>query len=126
MNPRWLLLTTWLIIGCSNGINRFEVSGTVTWKGEPVPAGEVLFEPDPDAQHDGPQARAAIENGRFRTPPGEGVVGGPHIVIVLGFDGQAIPESTIGRQIFPASESKHDFPMKAVVLDLNVPATERK
>lgn len=73
--------------GCgSDGREQYDVSGTVSFGGQPVPAGVVLFEPDLAAGNDGTQGYAEIHNGRFDTSAsGKRVTGGKYIVRVRGF-----------------------------------------
>ena len=58
-----------LLLGaCSGqGTDRFDVSGTVTFNGQPVPAGQVVFSPDLSKGNDGPQGYAEIHGGRYDT-----------------------------------------------------------
>jgi len=59
-------------------------------------------------------ARGAIENGTYSTPSGKGLVGGPHIVEIAGWDGVPITESgeTLpeGTELFPLYHTRFDFP----------------
>ena len=112
-----VLLAT--VAGCgANGPGRHQVTGTVRFAGQPVPKGEVIFEPDPAKNNKGPQARAFIEQGKFQTQPGQGAVAGPAVVRVLAYDGKAHPESPSGSALclpyelhvdLPAADSTHDF-----------------
>ena len=69
------LLTTWLwlgflimAVGCDSD-GKYPVSGTVTWNGDPVPEGSIIFTPvDPSVGPDATQ----IENGRFHLRASEG------------------------------------------------------
>ena len=77
-----------LFAGCggSGSVDRYELSGKLTFRGAPVPMGEILFEP---AQgNGGPGAMAVISNGEYRTSPGKGTVGGPHIARITAGDGK--------------------------------------
>lgn len=98
--------------GCgSDGPPRYEVSGTVTHDGKPVPAGRIFFEPDESKGNFGPLGTAVISGGRYRTKSGEGPTGGPHVVIINGHDGIPDPiepdETPMGRTLF--------FPLKTFV-----------
>jgi hypothetical protein len=90
MIPRWTWLLVGLLGGCSAdaGPRRYTVSGTVTYAGQPVPTGEVRFEPDPEQGARGPGAFARIQGGRFRTEPGWGAIAGPHWVRVQAGSGR--------------------------------------
>src|SRR5947207_3360144 len=75
-----------LLIGCfaENGPTRYRISGTVTFNGQPVPHGEILFTPDSSQGNSGPQGIATIQDGRYDTDGSRapGVAGGPTIVQV--------------------------------------------
>lgn len=80
-----------LLAGCGGdtGPKRYRLSGTVTYNGSPLPRGEMAIEPDSEKQNSGPGAFCTIENGKFSTAEGMGVVGGPYVLIISGFDGDA-------------------------------------
>src|SRR5262249_10867397 len=105
--------------GCDAALKRYSVSGTVTLDGHPVPAGEIVFEPDSAKGNNGPGSVARIKNGRYQTEPRLGVVGGPYIVRILPSDGTPPPDIIDGKPLlpqphvenveFPASDSSKDF-----------------
>lgn len=117
--PAVLVLATALfVVGCSGGTNdgpaRYSLSGTVTFKGEPVPVGYIQFYPDSEKGNKGPGTGADIKDGRFSTPAGKGVVGGPHVVEITGYDGVPITvegegELTHGTPLFPRYKSTADL-----------------
>ena len=78
-----------LLAGCGgqSGPPRFDLSGTVTYDGKPVPAGYIVFEPETAAGNSGPGSQADIRDGKYSTLPGRGTIGGPHLVRIFGFDG---------------------------------------
>lgn len=114
-----------LLSGCSgsSGPPRYEVSGAVTYNGKPVPAGEVSFQPDASKGNKGPGSLALIKDGRYKTNPKKGVVGGPYIVRILGFDGVAVGDSSTGKTLFDQYETKVEFPKQATTQDFSVPAS---
>ncbi len=66
-----MLFLTWALTsaaGCSNGT--YEVSGTVTWQGKPLPSGHIVFS-DPHGQST--PAAGKVADGKFslRTVPGK-------------------------------------------------------
>jgi len=77
-----------VVAGCSSddtGLGRrYAVSGTVKYKGEPVPKGSITFEP---ASKDGRFATGTIENGSYKLSTsgaeGEGALPGDYKVIVI-------------------------------------------
>ncbi|AMV40088.1 hypothetical protein [Planctomyces sp. SH-PL62] len=80
-----LLATT----GCGpgNGLSLARVSGKVTYKGEPVTFGTILFEPE---KSDAPPAAGSIgKDGSFvlsTEDPGDGAVVGTHRVAIIGLE----------------------------------------
>lgn len=78
-----------LMAGCGPRDTRVRnrVMGTVTYAGEPLAAGEILFIPDGEKMNSGPEGLAVIKNGRFDTrgTRAPGVYGGPMVVEVTGF-----------------------------------------
>lgn len=108
--------------GCGeSGPARYEVRGRVTYGGKPVPAGQVVFEPDSEKGNTGPPAYARIQNGQYRTEPGKGAVGGPHVVRIIGATGQPTPEMPQGQMLFPEYRLKVDLPRSHAVQNFEVP-----
>jgi hypothetical protein len=101
----------------------------VLHKGKPVPAGEVYFDPDVARGHDGPQGFARIKDGRFDTRAlGKPLAAGPHIVRVLGFDGNSLPgeELPFGRPLFAEYKQSVDIPaQESVTVDIDASARSR-
>jgi len=118
-----------MIAGCgsgsSDGPQRYEVSGTVTFEGKPVPKGFIMFTPDTSKGVSGPGSGAEIANGSFKTASGKGVVGGAHIVEITGTDGIAITESgeelPDGTELFSKFKTEFDFPKENQTKDFEVP-----
>jgi hypothetical protein len=131
MGSRWvrgslLGLLAALVLGCgSGGSEQFHVSGRVTFGGQAVPAGTVIFEPDAVKGNNGPQAFARIRDGTFDTArDGRGTLGGPHKVTILGCDGVHISEtSPQGKPLFEPFTTTADLPRAAAKLDLEVPTS---
>jgi len=122
-----LLLMLAVLPGCfgRSGPERFDVAGTVTHEGRPVPTGRIQFEPDAAQGNSGPAGFAVIENGRFDTAStGRGTVGGPHRVVIVGFDGNAQPDDELphGRPLFPTYYTTAVLPKQRTTIDFDVPA----
>src|SRR5688572_598759 len=97
--------------GCSSGPATFELSGTVTFNGQPVPAGRIDFFPDFAQGNDGPQGYAFIKDGAFDTRKGgKGHAGGPMVVKIEGFDGKTDNPAHFGVPIFPVYELNRELP----------------
>ncbi len=106
--------------GGNDGPPRYDLNGTVTYDGNPVPAGEVFLQPDASQGNTGPGSLALIKDGRYKTERGQGIVGGPHVVRILGFDGVAAGDSTAGSSLFPQYEAIVDFPQEATTHDFTI------
>jgi hypothetical protein len=124
------LLTISVVIaaaGCEQGPLRYNVSGTVTYQGQPLPAGVIYFDPDGSKQNDGPQGYAFIKDGKFDTAEtASGPVGGPHLVRIEGFDGKAREEFPMGQPLFADFSQSVDLPNEDTTLDLSVPAAAER
>jgi hypothetical protein len=73
-----LALTVTLIAGCnSDPLNRQAVGGQVSYKGQPLKAGSVMFVPASGGQT---QTGATIENGRFSIAKAQGLSPGKYKV----------------------------------------------
>jgi hypothetical protein len=127
----WMLLAVAALLtaaGCggTEGPPRYDLEGSVQYDGQPVPAGEVFLQPDAAGGNAGPGSLALIENGRYRTERGKGIVGGPYVVRILGFDGVPAGDSTVGSSLFPQYEAQVDFPKEATTHDFIISrATDR-
>jgi len=114
--------------GCQSSVpgpEKFEVSGEVTFSGQPVPTGTIIFEPDSAKGNSGPGGGGAIKDGHFVTYAGKGVVGGPYIARISGFtgtpkkeDGEEILE---GDPLFAEYRTEVEFPKKNTQHDFEVP-----
>lgn len=113
--PMAALLMTLLVGGCGSqdGLMRYDVSGTVTHNGNPVPQGVIQFLPDSTKGNEGPAANANIVQGKYDTSvSGKGTIGGAHIVVINGFDGEARPDEELpyGKPLFPEFRTNVDLP----------------
>lgn len=116
-----------LLAGCAeDGPPRYDVSGMVSFNGEPVPRGTIVFEPDTKKGNKGPQGFADIKDGHFNTADGgKGTVGGPHIARIAGFDGKPQNEQQyLGNPIFNEHLEEVDLPVgEPAAQDFVVPGT---
>lgn len=107
--------------GCkeADGVRRYRRSGSVTFHGQLVEKGEIVFIPDRSRGGSGPGSTVTFERGTFKTRDGQGVVSGPHIVQITGFDGHN--DSADGGQIthpwgkllFSEYRERINFPARA-------------
>lgn len=107
--------------GCGGGdpLQRQAVSGTVTFKGQPLDKGTIQFLPaDPQAK--GSPGGATITNGQFSLPAAQGLAPGKYRVQISSPVGGAEPgpeeapgeSSKLAEERIPASwntESKHEI-----------------
>lgn len=110
---------------------RYDLSGTVNYDGRPVPAGYLVFQPEAAAGNSGPASQADIHDGRYRTLPGRGTIGGPHVVSIFGFDGKPYRMAedikgpamvnTMGKPLFATSTVKANLPKQTAVHDFVIP-----
>ena len=116
------------LAGCGSGGGpaRYDLSGKVTYAGKPLPAGYIVFSPDTSQGNKGPGAQADVKDGRYATRPGQGTIGGPHVVTISGFDGVAFGEgpakNPMGKPLFATYQTKADLPKQAGTRDFSVPA----
>ena len=121
-------LAALLLIGCGDGggnqAKLYEVHGVVTYNGEPVPYGEITFEPDDRKGNKGPVSTGVIENGIYAIDNGKGVISGDLRVRIAGYDGNPPPGGGTmphGMALFgeysttvvqPEDSATHDFVIK--------------
>ena len=110
-------------VGCSSSdVTRYDVSGTVTFDGQPVPSGSITFQPA--TGNEGPGGIANIKDGKYDTAKeGKGPTGGPHHVTISGYDGNADPgnELPLGRPLFDAYRTEVDLPKAPAPMTLRSP-----
>ncbi len=124
-----LLQAVWigLLVGCGRDAvpNPYQVSGTVSFAGQPVPKGFITFSPDTSLGNSGPGGGAAIVDGKYKTEPGKGIVGGAYVVRIVGYDGVATAaegeELQDGKPLFVPYQSTVEFPAEDVTQDFEVP-----
>ena len=108
-----LLLSAW---GCSKQPpTRFDLSGTVTFDGRPVPAGLITITADLSKGNDGPQGVAEIHDGRFDTRSlDKGAPSGPVILLIDGVGAD-------GKPLFSGYKLSLELPKEATHRDIEVP-----
>jgi hypothetical protein len=119
-----LALTLALVSGCQKSNGLTPVTGKVTFKGSPVPMGNVYIEPDASQGNKGPQCRSSIMKGVFTSRPEFGAVSGPVIVDVEGSEQR--PESEYPVPLFPRYTFKTEIPKGRATLDIVVPENAGK
>ncbi len=103
-----------LACGPGNGLELATVRGAVTYKGEPVRAGNVTFFPDDSKGTVGPPSTGTInQDGRFTLSSesaSDGAIVGTHKVSVLGYDPE--PTGTAAAAPDPQADPKAFFAAK--------------
>jgi hypothetical protein len=127
-----LVVTALTVAGCGKqGATRYDLTGKATFQGQPIPKGYMIFAPDRDNGNSGPGSHAGILNGRYETIPGRGVIGGPHVVSIVGTDGVPFDQgdgvmNPMGRPLFPEYQARADLPKQSSTYDFDVPAETGK
>ncbi len=96
-----LLMSTSLFLGGCGVEQRYHLSGNVTYNGAPVPLGYLIFEPDTTKGNSGGPGICKIENGKYdtRNEDGTGVLGGPHVVRIRGYDASATGKGSGAKEV---------------------------
>lgn len=112
-----------LFSGCSSEPKLSQVSGKVSFKGKPVPAGYVTFTPDVAKGTNGQVVGFQIKDGSYdstrNTPPG--IAQGSYKLSIAGFDGIVIPFFGQGKQIFNPISDECVVPEGVSTKDIAVP-----
>jgi hypothetical protein len=115
--------------GCGgDGIDRHQVSGTVTYQGKQVQDGRIMFEPDASIGKIAPTGFAQIEGGRFQTTQTESPTTGKYKVRVFGYDKSKMKKDYAPGEILDMPELFPEYTLEAEIpppggkLDIEVPA----
>lgn len=118
--------------GCGEQrVQRYPVSGKITYAGKSVAVGDIHFDPDTKKGNHGPGGYAVIRDGRYETNPGRGVVGGSYIARISGFDGQEVkidgePSFKLGKAMFDELTIEVEFARDKVTHDFEIPQQTSK
>ncbi len=120
---RWLgLLLAAALAGCSSGDKSLQISGTVRFQEQPVPAGLIYFNPDAAQKFDAPQGFARIKDGRFSTAhEGRGILPGPYVVRVLIYDGKPAKGAPQGQPLRAPYEEKVSLSADRTTVNFDIP-----
>lgn len=120
------LLLAVLLAGCGgeSGPHRHALEGAVTFDGQPVPHGEIMFSPDSSKGNTGPGSLASIENGKYATNPGQGILGGAYVLEVSGYEPGEMSEDGVPEmhRLFPTYTIEAELPSSGGTYDIDVPA----
>lgn len=112
-----------LLGGCSSEEKLYDVSGTITFEGKPIPKGLIFFDPETTKGTPGTQGFANIEEGKYDTSKkgkGRGIRGGTYSIRISGFDGKEGPEAPFGQFLFPEHQMEKELPGKNQTFDYDV------
>lgn len=117
------VLTACLGCGGTGDAREYDVSGTVSHGGQPVPTGAIVFEPDVSKGNSGPSGFAPIKDGRFDTRDGQGVMGGPYVIKISGNDGKQDELGLLpaGQPLFQEHEMHVELPKEDSEQTFDVP-----
>ncbi len=89
-----ILLLAFALAGCGGGseIERFPMTGAVTFEGQPVVYGAISFHPDQSQGNSGPVGEAEIVDGHYDTAVagGQSVVGGQLIARITAYPSRPV------------------------------------
>jgi hypothetical protein len=111
-------------LGCGNKKRTVsQLSGKVTFKGKPVPAGFINFMPDVTGGNSGEVKSFPIVDGNYNTAEGDnpGVYQGANKVMISGFDGKPLDLWPKGKQIFNPIDLNESVPDGTNTKDFVVP-----
>jgi hypothetical protein len=115
--------------GCGGeGFPRHQISGKVTYQGQPVEYGAIVFEPEASIGKIAPTGQARIENGAFKTDSTESPTTGAYKVRVTGFDKSKMKANPAPGEIidtpelFPEHVLQVEIPPPGGRLDIEVPS----
>lgn len=117
------LLVLGLAGGCSGSTKKAQLSGKVTFKGQPVPAGYISFMPVDGTL--GSVRVVQIKDGVYDSAQEKdpGIFSGSMVVTIAGFDGKKIKGFSQGKQIFNPYEKRVTVPGGTSTMDFEVPAS---
>jgi hypothetical protein len=109
-------------VGCSSK-QTAQLSGKVTFKGQPVPAGWISFTPDVAAGGRGQVKVFQIKDGMYDSSKEEqpGIDSGTYLIKIAGFDGKRIPFFGQGKQIFNPVDDTFIVPPGTTTKDFVIP-----
>ncbi|HWL07423.1 MAG TPA: hypothetical protein VNQ76_03315, partial [Planctomicrobium sp.] len=112
-----IVILSGLLAGCGakqDGPQRFSVSGTVTYKGEPIPRGTVTISPNMAKGNEGPVGIAQIINGKYDTNASgaKSPIAGELLIQVDGY-GPANPNEEVPTPLFKSYVLEMSLPEKS-------------
>jgi hypothetical protein len=117
-----------LALGCSTSDSGpYHLAGKVSFNGQPLLAGRVVFLPDTRKGNSGQGGFAEVKDGVYNTRKnGSPTPGGALIVRIDGFDGKTAPGTLVGQPLFLNYETRIDASRADSTQDFEVPASAAK
>lgn len=122
------------LVGCGgpgDNITLYDLNGTVTFDGKPVAHGTIQFRPDTSQKNEGPMGTAMIVDGKYDTAAegGKGVVGGPYIILITGYDQKPVGDvedetaetPDAPKPIFTNVQLEEELPKETTMKDFVIP-----
>ena len=116
--------TVALLSACTKPPDPIYVSGTVTFRGQPVPKGLILIHPDRQQGNSGPFGIATIQDGKFDTKEmkGRGAMPGPVKFAVSGYGNGGVAEDfSDAPSLFPSYVVNKEIGPDSTVIEIVVP-----
>lgn len=112
-----------MLTSCSSKPKLAQLSGMVTFKNQPVPAGWISFTPDVAAGGLGAVRVFQIKEGAYDSAKEQapGIQAGSYFVKIAGFDGKKIPLWGQGKQIFNVVDTTFVVPPGTTTKDWLIP-----
>ncbi|QDU15054.1 hypothetical protein [Gimesia maris] len=108
------------LVGCSasnsNELDRYALTGEVTFRGEPVHNGTITLEPDSAKGNTGPASTARIEGGMYQIEPSRGIVGGAYVARLTGYgdtEKNSGPDPDFGPPLFEEYKVRLELPAES-------------
>lgn len=93
-----------MLSGCSKETGRLAVKGSVSFKGLPLPHGNIQFFPLEEGK--GESAGAMISKGSFEIPASNGMLSGKYKVVISCAEEMKNPPKNLARGSSPPTEEK--------------------
>lgn len=121
--PLLFLVGLFLVLGCGKKEERYHISGMVTFKGVPLPSGQITFSPDSTKGNRGDhQEVVEITDGKFDTGvSGKGMAAGPVLISIDGYE-KSLVNNEWGKPLFVYFTTTADVPREHTQMTFDVPA----
>jgi hypothetical protein len=124
--PHMLLCMSLVVLftACTKQPEPIHVSGTVTFRGQPVPKGLILIHPDRQQGNSGPFGIATIQDGKFDTKEmkGRGAMPGRVKFAITGYENVGVAEDySDAPSLFPPFAVNKEIGPDATVIEIVVP-----